>query len=302
MDTFVEIQAIGVRGDKEKMIAIDEALALIKDLEEKLNYFSTNSEVAKINKLLLGEKYKLSKDLFSILKLSRQFSRQTNGAFTISIGALSELWANASSIPNANAIEKAKIKTGISSWQLNDEEQSFVFLVTGAQINLGAVAKGFIVDSAAEYLTKSNIDNFIINAGGDMYGKGGGRSGDGWVIGVRNPKDFKLMIGSFKIEDNGIATSGSYERFSKIDNKKFSHIIDPQSGRPVKNDLISVTVVAEDCMKADALATAVFVLGKDKGISLINGIEGVEGVVIDGSGKIYPSDGLKDSKWFPLTK
>ena len=142
----------------------------------------------------------------------------------------------------------------------------------GKKVNLGGIAKGFIVDEGIKILKESGVKNALINAGGDMYCMGEGAQG-GWKIGIRSPEDSRKIIARFRVRDKGVATSGEYERHS--------HIIDPRTGLPVEKILRSVTVVAGDCMTADGLATALYVLGPKEGLSLIESIDDAECVIVD---------------------
>lgn len=149
------------------------------------------------------------------------------------------------------------------------------------KINLGGIAKGFIVDEGIAILKEEGIKEALINAGGDMYCMGE------YKVGIRDPEDRRKIIAAFSVRDRGVATSGTYERGG--------HIIDPRTGKVVLKPGKSVTVIAETCMKADGLATALYVLKPREGLSIVENLDGTECFIIDETGAIYVSSGLKDS-------
>ena len=158
-----------------------------------------------------------------------------------------------------------------------------------AKPDFGGIAKGYAVDKAIYFLKSRGIRNAIVNAGGDMYCLGKSKDGGPWRIGIRNPSQKNSNLATLLLTDRAAATSGDYERPS--------HIVNPKTGKPVKAEMASVTVLANDCLTADALATAVFVLGPEKGMELLNNREDIEGVIVSKKMekfKIDVSDGLKE--------
>jgi thiamine biosynthesis lipoprotein len=173
-------------------------------------------------------------------------------------------------------------------------------------VDLGGVAKGYAVDKATEALRRNGILQGLINAGGDLYALGRPKEEDFWLIGLQHPLKNKGMAGFIQVEDQAVATSGNYEKYFLIQGKKYTHIIDPRTGWPVKG-MASVTVLADSVIKADALATAVFVMGVKEGLKLLNGLPGVEGVLIteeekNGKEEFSPflSEGLQGKLKFEL--
>ncbi|RKY36621.1 MAG: FAD:protein FMN transferase, partial [Candidatus Omnitrophota bacterium] len=159
-------------------------------------------------------------------------------------------------------------------------------------------AKGYGVDLVAEFLKKSGIENALVEIGGEIYCSGEGPDGKGWRIGIRHPLHRERLVARLEISDVGIATSGNYENYIFWKGKKYGHIIDPRTGYPADNDVLSVTVIAPTCMEADAWATGVFVLGWEEGKVMILRHPKLEGVMIrrtDGGGiEIWTSPGIKD--------
>jgi len=149
----------------------------------------------------------------------------------------------------------------------------------GTQIDLGGIGKGYAVDSAVSVLKQNGINSALINFAGNIYTFGTPPGKDSWVIGLQHPRESEGLLGTFEIKDKAVSTSGDYEKFFTIEGKRYSHIIDPRTGNPVKG-IVSVTVVTGNATRADALSTGVFVLGLEKGMDLIEQLSDVEGIIV----------------------
>lgn len=267
MDTFVRIE---IKDDLPREVTEEasvQAIMKMTIIAGQLDYFSQDGELALINKLKKDEPFSLSNNLLRVLRVSKDLYKKTQGAFDVTLGS--------------------------GDWVLNEKRRTIVFKSDDTKIDLGGIAKGFVVDEGIKILKSYGIKNALINAGGDMYCMGEGRKrGGGWKIGIRDPMDPKKITMSFTARDKGIATSGGYERFLEVGGKKLSHIVDPKTKKPIEKIERSVTVVAMNCTAADGYATAIYVLGPGKGLSLIENIEGIECIMIDDDGKVYRSSGL----------
>ncbi|MFC1804783.1 FAD:protein FMN transferase [Candidatus Omnitrophota bacterium] len=256
MGTFVTVQS----PDKEAIpIAFDE----IERVEELLSKFKEESEVSRLNQT--GQ-LQVSDDTFYLLKKAREFWQKSNGAFDISIGPLLDLWGFTNGeyrVPSQDEIMKILASVGTDKISLNDKDNLVKFDAEGMKIDLGAIAKGYAVDSAIKKIKAAGINSCLIDAGGDIYALGV-RLNEAWSIGIQDPRQGAVKE-NIKISNRGIATSGDYERYFKRGNRRYTHILDPKTGYPVQGRIASVTVVAGDCLTADAIATAIFVLGKEKG-------------------------------------
>ncbi|MBL7157377.1 MAG: FAD:protein FMN transferase [Candidatus Omnitrophica bacterium] len=268
MDTFVSVEIKDSLDKNLKNQILNQAISRMRSLTKRFNYFGDESELARINSLKAGEELLLSEEMFAVLKTSEDIFTKSGGAFDVAMGN--------------------------GGWKLDEKKHAIVIEKNGVKINLGGVAKGFIVDEGIKVLKDALVRNAIINAGGDMYCMGAGSDKRGWRVGIRDPKNKQKIIASFNARDKGVATSGGYERFTKSENEKYSHIIDPKTGEPIKVTTRSVTVLADDCATADALATALYVLGPEKGLALIETLENTECVIIDANSKFYVSSGLKN--------
>ncbi|MBN1354499.1 MAG: FAD:protein FMN transferase [Candidatus Omnitrophica bacterium] len=257
MDTFVHLEIRGRLDNKAASGAFAKVTERMRELEKKFDYYADDSELTKINKLNVGEKFRVSPDMLRVLKASLEMYQKTGGAFDVALG-----------------------KRG---WVLDEDDKAVILSNDNVKIDLGGIAKGFIVDEAVKILKKQGVRTALINAGGDMYCMGMGQT-EGWKIGIRDPRTRGDVIGSFSVSDKGVATSGDYERPS--------HIIDPKNSAPMRSALKSSTVVAVDCMTADALATALFVLDTSEGLKLIEKTDNAECVIVDEDGRVHKSSGF----------
>ena len=198
-----------------------------------------------------------------------------------------ELWGFNSEekrVPDKTEIEKILSLVDYRNVDIVREKTGTVvkLLKPGMKIDLGAIAKGYVVDRMAAVLKSGGITRAIVNAGGDIYALGNPAGKSGWEIGIRDPRNYNGIIDVIKVKNKAVATSGDYEKFFFKNGKRYSHIIDPRSGMPA-GGLVSVTVIAETSLEADALATTLFVLGKEQGEKLIGKLENVEAFFKEGT-------------------
>lgn len=278
---------------------VEEGWRRLKEIQISMNALSVGGYVARINKSGY-DGVQVSDDVYRLLKRSLEFSDLTRGAFDITVFPLVELWKNAArsrQFPDETAVTNVKKKVGYQNLKLkNDNIVSFK--VSGMKIDLGAIAKGYAVDEVVKIFTKNKIKNFYIDAGGDIYCGGKYKKKKKWTVGVQDPRNKTKIIDVLRIEDAAVTTSGNYERFISLNGKKYSHIIDPVTGYP-QDGVISSTVIAPTAEKADALSTALSVMGGKKGIKLINSLSHVEAMIIEDKGgklKKYRSKGYKKLK------
>jgi len=241
-------------------------------VEELLSKYKIDSEVSKLNRL---GKLKVSADTFYIIKKSKEFYEASSGAFDITVAPLVSLWGFTNqeySLPSANKIQETLSLVGSDKIILHTNDNVVEFKLPGMKIDLGAIAKGFALDCAVKELKKRNINNCLINAGGQIYALGD-RFGKAWKIAIKDPR--KVGVSStLELRNQSASTSGDYEQFFLIGNKRYSHILNPKTGYPVDSDIMSITVVASTGLEADALSTAVFVMGRENGQELLKKING----------------------------
>lgn len=301
MGTVVEITVLsdngkdrsGEGGNASIDAAVEAAFTKIKKLEELFGSRQKGSDIWKINRSP-GLAAPVSPETYRLIEDGLYFSDISKGAFDITLGKIIALWdfeAAKPSVPNPADIEHALKGIGAKSVLLDKAALTITPLNT-VRLDLGAIAKGYIIDEAGKVLIANNIDNFIINAGGDMIIRGK-RGAKPWKVGLQHPRDTNKIIAHIEIEDahTAIVTSGDYERGFVQNGESYHHILDPETGYPAKG-LISVTVKALDARVADALSTAVFVMGAKEGLALIEGLEDVEAVLVDSDENIIISKGL----------
>ena len=276
-------------------INIDEASAEIARIEKLISAWDPDSETSLINKNAGIKPVKVSSELFMLIERAKQISVLTKGAFDISYASLEEVWKFDGSMqfkPAKKEIEASIAKVGYQKIILNEIEQSVFLSRKGMKISFGAIGKGYAADRAKELLVSKQVIGGIINAAGDLTTWGTKANGEKWVIGIANPLSKEKIFSWLPIVESSVATSGNYEKHVVFDGKKYSHIIDPRTGYP-STGINSVSVFAKDAEFCDALATAVFILGKDAGLHLINQLGAdYEVVLIDSDNKIHKSSGI----------
>jgi thiamine biosynthesis lipoprotein len=251
----------------------------IKRIEDLLSKYNPDSEVSRLNKL---GKLKVSPDTFYIIKKSKEFCEISDGAFDISVGPLVDLWgftAQNYSIPKDEKIKNTLNLIGCDKIILKYNDNVVEFKTSGTKIDLGAIAKGYALDCAVNKLKERGIKNCLINAGGQVYALGE-KFGLPWKVAIRNPRSLRLGE-ILALKDRSISTSGDYEQYFIKGNLRFCHILNPKTGYPADSGIVSVTVIAPSGLTADALSTAIFVLGKGKGIALAKKFPGTEVRIIE---------------------
>jgi thiamine biosynthesis lipoprotein len=174
---------------------------------------------------------------------------------------------------------------GYKNIELDSENVSVKFLNKGTKIDFGGIAKGYAVDRAKDILISRGIKNSLINLGGNIFALGNAPGKKNWRIGVHDPRNKGKLLHSFELTNRAISTSGNYERFFEIRGKRYSHIINPITGIPCQG-IISVTVVADSAEEADALSTAIFVMGEEKGLNLAKSIKGIKVLILKEDGRV----------------
>jgi FAD:protein FMN transferase len=290
MGTDVAIKAIGDdRRDLEA--AVDAAFSEISRLEQMMSNFIQSSELSRINQEAGKVPVAISRELFSVIRRADDFSRLTDGAFDITFASVGKLWNFRSGIVPPRAAVKGQLAFVDYREIRYDENKSTVFLPDAhMEIGLGGIGKGYAVDRAMAVLARHGVRNAIIMAGGDTLIKGK-KGKDLWQVGLRDPDKKNGLLAVLPLEDQAISTSGDYERYFIKDGVRYHHILDTRTGYPAEQ-CRSVTILAKDATTSDALATGVFVLGPDRGMALIERLDGVEAIIVDAREEIHLSSGL----------
>lgn len=280
--------------DSTAQLAVSKGIAEIKRIESLISSWNEESETSAINHMAGEASCRVSSELFDLIFRSKKISQLTDGAFDISFAGIDQIWkfdGSMTSLPDSQAVH-ASVKN--IDWQkINLEAKQTVFLPeSDMRIGFGAIGKGYAANRAKGIMQQAGATGGLVNAGGDLTAWGDSPEGQSWGIAIANPVNPDQPIGWIDIQNMAVVTSGNYERFAMIEGQRYGHIIDPRTGWPAQG-LVSVTVVCPDAELADALATAVFVLGKKKGLDLINQLVGIECLVIDEKGKWFSTDGLE---------
>ena len=293
MGTVVEITLIGDDGEAANQAAL-RAFQEIKRIETLMSPWLDSSDVTRINRAAGKEWVKVSPETMEVIKKAQEISELSEGGFDITVGPLSELWRRAREKKIPPSVEDVKGKLDLVNYKKLgiDSEGKVLLKKKGMAMDLGGIAKGYAVDRAFELLMSLGYKNMIVNAGGDLRA-GGLKNNQPWSIGIQHPRDSKKILARISVYDTAVATSGDYEKFFLDQGKRYHHIFNPKDGFPT-NGYQSVTILCKDGMTADALATAVFVSGPEKGYPLCQKLEGVNCLMVDQEGKMIISSGLKD--------
>jgi thiamine biosynthesis lipoprotein len=287
MGTFARVVAIGANS-KIADKAIEAALSEIESVDKLMSDYKSDSEISQVNRDGFVRTVAISEPTYEVLKRSIEFSKLTDGAFDITVGPLVDLWHSAkkkNSIPSEEELAAAKTKVGFEKLILDDNNRTAKFAVEGMRLDLGAIAKGYAVDKAIEAMQKAGAVGGMVDIGGDLRCFGKPPKGKTkWSVGLQNPDisknaDESDLLLILKLDSAAVATSGDYQQFALIEGKRYSHIINRQTGAGAEG-LSSVTIIADNATDADALATAVSVMGAEKGLTLIEKMPGVEAILI----------------------
>lgn len=272
------------------------------EMDDHMSVFKPESDIARLNAAAGHQMVTLHADSWKLLALSKTIYEESEGAFDITIRPLAALWAigkNQNRIPSSADIEKCrKLVSGRNV--ICDQEYTRAFLKNpGQAVDLGGIAKGFAADEVKRILRKNGVNHALINLGGNVVTIGKRPDGEPWRIGIQNPTEPRgSFLGTLSVSDCAVVTSGSNERFFMKDGVRYHHILDPRTGWPAQSGLLSVTVVCQSSVIADALSTALFV-GGVKMIPLLQKY-GAEAVLATEQGELFATQGLS-GKFSALT-
>jgi len=282
------------KSESEKYIDI--AVAEIKRIEYLISSWDKNSQTTLINKNAGIQPVKVNTELIALIERSIAISKFTDGAFDISFASMDRIWkfdGSVTKMPSKEKINASVEKVGYENIII-DKHNSTVFLKKkGMKIGFGGIGKGYAADKAKELLISKGVSAGIINASGDLSTWGKQPNGKPWQVGVKNPLNKDKMFSWFPIENRAVVTSGNYEKYIMINNKRYSHIINPKTGFPSQG-IMSVSVFAPKAELADALATSIFVKGVEQGVYFVNQIATVDCIIVTDDGKIHYSNNIEN--------
>ncbi len=287
MGTTYSVKLVGRpwSGTEALQKKIDRRLA---ELNRSLSPFLPESEISRFNRFAAaGEAFAVSADFRRVFEAAQRVHGWSGGAFDPTVGPLVDLWGFGRGKPRAEPpseeeIARARAAVGLSRVSLRGEA-GLVKEDPRVSLDFSAVAKGYGVDEVARLLREAGWRDFLVEIGGEVFAAGRRRDGAPWHIGIARPDSRARPDEVYRVvalSDAALATSGDYRQFFVHEGRRYSHVVDPQSGRPVARGVVSASVLAPDCMTADALATAVMVLGAEEGIALLERLENVEGLIL----------------------
>ncbi len=281
MGTYVTVSVVGDEKEKAEN-AVAGAFREMNRLVRVLNRYDANSQVGILNSL--GVLLDPAPELREVLGKAMYYSQVSGGAFDVTVAPLLELYRESFSARRTPAPEEVQGKLRLVDYRnvVVDEEMIY-FRSRQMRITLDGIAKGYVVDKAAEVMERMGVSHALIDAGGDIRAVGGKYDASPWSIGIRHPEEKDRLVAYYGLADGAIATSGGYEVYFD-DAKLYTHLINPKTGYSPRHAL-SVTAAAGECMDADAVSTACFVLGREEGLALMRNL-GFKGLIVTEDGSI----------------
>lgn len=289
-------EIIAVSGDSSKAwAAINYGIQEIERIEQLMSSWQPDSETSKINAMSGQQPVAVSKELYDLIFRSLKVSKLTNGAYDISFAGMNSIWnfdkKTHYTIPDSQSVASQASKVDFKSILLNEAKKTVYLSKPGMKIGFGSIGKGYAANRAMAIMKEKGIQSGMVNAGGDLITWGEDKDGQAWSVGIADPNQKNEMISWLALQDMALVTSGDYEKYFVYKDQRYGHILDPRSGYPAKG-IKSVSILCPDAELGDALATAVYVMGKSRGMNLINQLKGVEGLIITENDELLKSNNL----------
>ncbi|WP_017210257.1 FAD:protein FMN transferase [Clostridium beijerinckii] len=299
MDTVFQLKAYGPKANE----AIEASLSRLDEIEQMASVTIDSSDISKINQASGKEYVQVHPEIVKMLETAVKYSKLSNGVFDITVGPLVNLWGIGTDnerIPTDEEIKSKLPLVGYNDISINEENNSIKLLKEGMAIDLGGIAKGFAADEVLKIYKNYDIKGGIISLGGSsIYTVGQKPDGTPWNVGVKHPRkdSDQDYVGIINLSEQALSTSGDYERYFIKDGKRYHHILNPSTGYPTDNGVMSVTIVVDSSipdsnMLADILTKTVFIAGVDNGLKFIDSLQGVSCMAITSDYNIY-----KSSNW-----
>ena len=250
--------------------------AELKSINEAMSTYIESSEISRFNRSSSTDWFPVSTDTAQVVSLAQEISSATDGAFDVTVGRLVEFWGfgpadRPTTPPTEEQVQQVLRSVGYQRLHVRLDPPALQKDAPELSVDLSAIAKGFAVDQVAEVLQAASIEDFFIEIGGEVLTRGKRLDGRDWQVGIELPDPKRrALYGSMELSGAAMATSGDYRNFYEIAGERFSHMIDPRTGRPSRQDLASATVIDDSCAKADAIATGLMVLGYEEGLRISN--------------------------------
>ncbi len=313
LDTLITVK---VSGDDAQQ-AIQASMDRIREIEQLMSAHEAKSEIVAVNQKAHLEPVEVSEETFKVMRQGIYYGHITQGHFDITIKPIMKLWqfnSNKPTVPDQKKIDEVLTQIGYEHIFLDEANKTVTLALPNMGIDLGGIAKGYAGDEVVRILNEYGIDSAYADLGGDIVVVGQRKKeqnlwqslrakmskgqtvveAQDWRIGIQDPlRGRGLHMGVVQVSDASVVTSGPYERNFEYAGKAYHHIVNPYTGYPVKNGLISVTIVAKKCMDADALSTGVFVMGEQSGLALIETLPEVEAITINDNKEVRITSGLR---------
>ncbi|MBF0243101.1 MAG: FAD:protein FMN transferase [Desulfamplus sp.] len=271
----------------------------LKQVNQSMSVYLKNSEISLFNKADKKENIEISPGFYTVMLTAQKLYHITEGSWDGTVKPLVDLWGFGTKkeihdIPSNKTIKAYLETTGFNQIIIGNKTTHTIEKKNRAvTLDLGSIAKGFGVDAIAQLLKDNGYINFLVEIGGEVFASGEKKAGKPWIVGISKPDKWAtpdIIYRDFPLENMALATSGDYRNFITINGKSYSHIINPTTGYPVDNNVVSASVISDSCTFADGLATALMIMGQEKGIRLVNSLENVEALIVvreqmGGSGK-----------------
>ena len=285
MGTFYKIKYIS--GMKNAKAAWKEKVETrLKEINRRLSMYDKKSELSRFNRSQDRQFGPVSPDFFRMIETGARLYKMTDGAWDGTIKPLVDLWGfgtgrEQGDRPAPETVSRILARTGFGRIHITDTRQ--ITRDLAVSLDFGSIAKGYGVDEIARLFTSAGIKNVLVEIGGELYGAGRNKKDKAWAVGISRPdKTFakQTLYKVVRLDNQAIATSGNYRNFYEKDGRTYSHIIDPATGYPVQNRIVSASVISDSCTFADGLATALMVMDVKDGIALVNSLEGTECLIV----------------------
>ncbi|NDY70770.1 FAD:protein FMN transferase [Desulfobacter hydrogenophilus] len=263
----------------------------LKQVNARLSMYQKNSELSRFNAAPKDQIFRASADFYQVLDQCRHLHTLTDGAWDGTVKPLVDLWGFGTKGRRDTPPEPAEIKAALKQIGFNKlkiGDHVLTKTMSGITLDLGSIAKGYGVDEIARLIREGGIKSYLVEIGGELVGAGENKHRKAWIVGITNPQKGFLNSGLYKevrLDNKAIATSGNYRNYFEKNGRIYSHIISPKTGYPVKNAVISVSVISDTCTLADGLATALMVMDTHQSLALINSLKNTECLIIRQDGK-----------------
>ncbi len=284
-----EIKIFNVLNQADASLASQKAFEQITEVESLMSEWIETSEISRINRGAGKTSVKVSKSTFSVLKTAQALAARSAGAFDPTWAAFRGVWQFTPAAPLLPTVDQIKRATALVDFKaliLDESAQSAYLKRPNMELGLGGIAKGYAIDLAAQTLRAQGYTSFMIDGGGDLFVGAPKTKTTPWRIGIKHPRRQNIMFGFVTAQSEAVVTSGDYEHYFKLARKRYHHIIDVRSGYPASK-CVSVTVVSPSATLADALATAIFVLGPSKGVELLAHYPRTKILILASNGIVY---------------